>query len=212
MLVGSGCLRADYETTFEEQVLLGCGGWRMRWFWMALFIVSVLGIQPVYGQGYLEWEFGMPPAAVSGVEAYAPYTPIGDGDLETANGQFDGEVSHVSFHFAEGSLDKVQVWLYQGRNQAEALKQWARAEAHIRQKYGSTESPTLGMASIDSSDELLSKASLGLSEVPDAEMARLQLGPIVMPEDVIVFSSLIRHPEHGFYVNLYYRRPLPVVH
>lgn len=170
-------------------------------------LLSMVAAQPAFAQGYLEWRFGMSPDEVAAVEAYSPYTPIGDGDLETANGRFEGRPINVSFHFTDTGMEKVQIWLCEEATEDEALRAWAAAEAHIRGRFGATEARGLGLDTVASQEQLLAAARRWLGAAPSQEMLKLQLGPKTMPDEAIVFSSLLRHPQHGYFVFLYYRRP-----
>lgn len=171
--------------------------------------VILLVAQPARAQGYLEWQFGMSPDQVSAVDVYAPYTPIGRGDLETYTGRFEGEPVNVSFHFLDTGLEKIQIWLAERASKEDALKRWADANAHIHRLFGDTEALDLGLATVPSQEVLLSTARGKLSETPAEEGLTFRLAPTTMPAGAIVFSSLIRHPEHGYFVFLYYRRALP---
>jgi hypothetical protein len=72
------------------------------------------------------WKLGMSREEVQAVKKHEPYRPVRlTGGIETPNGIFDGEKRNVAFVFdSNGAVNKIQVWVYEGRSEAEALASW----------------------------------------------------------------------------------------
>lgn len=157
--------------------------------------------------GFKNWQFGMSRAQVMGVGDCSPYTPVrSTGGLECRNFSFLGARINISFIFGASGLSKIQVWAYQGRDQTSALNRWTALIKHLKQRYGALTSPqlpTIGQMSRGQLQQLLrSMQSAG-------RPGKYQFKPAQNPRHAFVFNSMFYHPQHGFFLFLYFQPPRP---
>ena len=159
-------------------------------------------------RGYGPWRLGMSKASVQAVAEYAPYKEVAStGGLETPNGVFEGRKTNISFVFGAGGLKLIQIWAYEGQSVDAALDAWHRVRQYLSRLCGAVEVPLLDAAADAGREEFTAVVTRWLAGQPQAGLVRLQMAPVAMPAGVSVFSSLFRHPQHGYFVFLYYREP-----
>jgi hypothetical protein len=67
------------------------------------------------------WRLNMTPQEVQSFSEFGPYEVVrATGGLETANGQFLGARTNVSFVFDARGVEFIQVWKYEGKEEAAA--------------------------------------------------------------------------------------------
>jgi hypothetical protein len=159
-------------------------------------------------RGYGPWRLGMSKASVRAVAEYAPYKEVAStGGLETPNGIFEGRRTNISFIFGAGGLEIIQIWAYEGQSVDAAVEAWYRVRQYLSRVHGPVEVPLLIAAADLGREEFAAAVTSWLDGHPRADLVRLQMAPVTMPPGVRIFSSLFRHPQHGYFVFLYCREP-----
>jgi hypothetical protein len=159
-------------------------------------------------RGYGPWRLGMSKASVRAFAEFGPYKEVAStGGLETPNGVFEGRRTNISFVFGAGGLKLIQIWAYEGQSVDTAVDAWYRVRQYLSRLYGTVEVPLLNPAADTGREEFATAVTSWLDGQPQAGLVRLQMAPVAMPRGVSVFSSLFRHPQHGYFVFLYYREP-----
>lgn len=176
--------------------------------------------------GYGPWQFGMTPEEVRGVAEHGPYAEVSaTGGLETQNGVFEGERTHVSFVFGPQGLRHIQIWAYTGESFAQAARAWGRVHRHLGDRFGdlaAEDGPwpraiaaedladrlaayfgTGGAGKFPSEDELRQKGTI------EAQIAKLHLRPVAAVPGAEVFASFMKSPQLGLHWVLLYYRPAP---
>lgn len=140
------------------------------------------------------WKLGMSRQEVQAVKEYGPYRPVSvTGGIETPTGIFDGEKRNVAFVFdANGAVNKIQIWAYEGQSEADALANWYRVYRYYAKIYVEVESPELGFPPAVDEPEFLSRTRSALASTPPGQPVRLQMAPRPMPTDAKVFASFMR--------------------
>lgn len=123
------------------------------------------------------------------------------------NGTFAGRKSPISFVFGERGLRIIQIWAYEGKDAGEAIAAFHRVYEHLEKTRGIVQVSGISIPAHADAKTFAGQVRPALSSVPADQPAKLQISPSVRSPDVTVFSSLIRHPQFGYYVFLYYRRP-----
>lgn len=175
-------------------------------------------------QGYGPWKLGMTPAEVEAVTQFGPYAKVqSTGGLETANGDFGGQKTHISFVFRPAGLYHIQLWLYQGESYEEALAAIHRVYRHLGSTFGPLNDPGGSLAADLTPLQLSARIGPEFSSAKESLLPRLHAGgtvqvstityriaPVALPtQGRDVHADLIRSPELGlYYVFLYYRAPL----
>ena len=156
--------------------------------------------------GYGPWRLGMSKEQVRALSKDGPYVAVSaTGGLETANGSFNGRKTNVSFVFGERGLRKIQIWAYEGEDRDKAIEAWHRVHKHLVKNYGVVKTPAFELAKEADSKAFSTAAARALAEQPADRVANLQMAPLNQPNGMIVYSSILRHPERGYYVFLYYQ-------
>lgn len=156
--------------------------------------------------GFGAWHFGMSPDQVKAVKACKGYTAVAvTGGLECKGFAFLGQKLGVSFVFAAGKLAKIQIWVYEGKDDAKAAKQLKRLFAYLKKTAGSVESPSLTDPAAMSEAQLL--AEIRKLKASGADPAKLQFKPRKNPADHFTFGSVIWSASKGLYVFLYFQPP-----
>lgn len=176
-------------------------------------------------EGYGPWRFGMKPAEVQAVEAHGPYTPVhSTGGLETKNGPFQGETRNVSFVFGPAGLSHIQIWVYEGNDLEQAVKEFHGAYRHLVETFGpvhrdgdlwpadlaldafkSRIPPEFGQGGSSFSSFMEKLQAQGSGQV---EMLRLHLHPQECAEGAQVYGSLVYAPKlTAYWVFVYYKLP-----
>lgn len=139
------------------------------------------------------WKLGMTREEVQAVKEHAPYRPVRvTGGIETPNGIFDGEKRNVAFVFdANGRVNKIQVWAYEGRSEAEALSAWVRVYKYYQGLHKEVESPSLGFPPSIDEAEFRSRSKAFLAAASE-QPAKMQMAPRPMPADAKVFASFMK--------------------
>ncbi len=199
----------------------------MKPFLQLLLLAVIAGSAAAAAQevdGYGPWRFGMSKADVQAVEKLGPYTPVGSTDgLETKNGPFMGENRNVSFVFGLGGLSHIQVWVYEGSDYDEAVKQLYRAYEHLAENYGPVHQDGNPWPADLTVETLVSRIppeyrpssslesfmkelqSQGTAKV---DTLKLHLYPQKPVKGADVYASFLHSPRLGFYwVFLYYKVP-----
>lgn len=155
--------------------------------------------------GYGPWKFGMSPDQVTSEKGYGPYKEVAvTGGVETFNAKWDGKKANVSFIFKDAKLDKIQIWAYEGKDQAAALSAWWRVAAYLQKTHGELEFPQFPELAPNVGKEAFTenfKAVLKEGKIP-----KFQMGIKEKPKGATIFSSFFTHPTHGYYVFLFYRK------
>jgi hypothetical protein len=175
----------------------------MRYSWLVLPIgLAVAGETGESRRAYGPWRLGMSRGEVQALAEYGPYKPVrATGGVETANGAFDGEKRNVAFTFdAKGSMDKIQVWAYEGRSEADAMAQWWRVYRYYQKTYGQVESPALGMPLEVNEAALTERTRAVFASVPPPYSATVQMAPQPMPDGAKVFASFSRGPMGLYFI------------
>lgn len=145
---------------------------------------------------------------VTAVAEGKPYVPVSStGGLETRNGTFSGRKTTVSFVFGEKGLRIIQIWAYEGKDTREAIAAFHRIYEHLEKTRGTVRVSGLSLPIRADANTFAAQVGPALSSVPLDQPAKLQISPTAKSRDVNIFSSLIRHPQLGYYVFLYYRLP-----
>jgi hypothetical protein len=174
--------------------------------------------------GYGPWKFGMTPAEVEAVSQFGPYAKVpSTGGLETPNGEFGGQKTHISFVFRPAGLYHIQLWLYQGESFEEAVAALHRAYVHLGTAFGPLNDIDGRLAESMDAKQLAAKIGPEFSSAKESLLPRLHAGgtvqvhtityriaPVTLPaQGRDVHADLLRSPELGlYYVFLYYRAPL----
>jgi hypothetical protein len=172
--------------------------------------VSGVALSDDASTGFGPWRLGMSKAAVASITEFGPYRDVAStGGLETTNGVLDDRKTTISFVFGRQGLRKIQIWAYEGRNIDDAIATWERVHAFLLRSYGPVETPMVSDPPDDDANGRERERSVrkALASVPSTEPAKLQMAPRSRRSDLSVFASLIRHPQYGFYVFLYYQEP-----
>ena len=145
-------------------------------------------------RSYGPWKLGMSRQEVQAVKEYGPYRPVSvTGGIETPAGIFDGEKRNVAFVFdANGAVNKIQIWAYEGQSEADALANWYRVYRYYTKLYVEVESPELGFPPAVDEADFLSRSRSALASTPPVQPVRLQMAPQPMPTDAKVFASFMR--------------------
>lgn len=160
--------------------------------------------------GYGPWRLGMSREQVAAIAEGAPYLRVSStGGIETRNGSFAGRKTTISFVFGERGLRIIQVWAYEGMNTTEALAAFHRVYQHLEKTRGSVQVPGIFLPAHADADVFAGQVQNALASIPPDQPAKIQISPAAKSANVLVFSSLIRHPQLGYYVFLYYRWPEP---
>jgi hypothetical protein len=191
-------------------------------FCLCLFLPAAARAEELLGYG--PWKFGMTPAEVEAVTQYGPYTKVpSTGGLETANGDFDGQKTPISFVFRPAGLYHVQIWLYQGESYEEALAAIHRAYRYLGSHFGPLNDVAGSLAADLTPLQLSAKIGPEFSSAKESLLPRLHAGGTVQVHTVTyrispvtlsaqgrdVHADLIRSPEIGtYYVFVYFRAPL----
>ena len=64
-----------------------------------------------------------------------------------------------------------------------------------------------GLLSFDATGELVPCQAISWQVLDGGKPPHFQMGLKKMPKGATIFSSFFVHPEHGYYVSLYHRRP-----
>lgn len=168
----------------------------LKVLWMLLPAISLVAFSQHDNRAHGPWKLGTTRDEVRAVKDNGPYKPVRvTGGIETPNGIFDGERRNVAFVFGEnGTVNKIQVWAYEGPSEKEALKNWYRVYQYYTKLYGTVESPTLGFPPAVDEQEFLKRSREVLGSPPSGTPARIQMAPRPMPPDAKVFASLFRTP------------------
>jgi hypothetical protein len=174
--------------------------------------------------GYGPWTFGMTPAEVEAVSQYGPYTKVqSTGGLETANGDFGGQKTPISFVFRPAGLYQIQIWLYTGSSFDEAVAALHRAYLDLGRSFGALGSTGGALAADLDPKQLAAKIGPDFADPKESLLPRLRAGGTVQVSTITfriapislptagrdVHADLIRSPELGsYYVFEYYRAPL----
>jgi hypothetical protein len=154
--------------------------------------------------GFMGWRFGMTPEQVKKVKTCAPYNFVKvTGGLECPNFRFLGAKRNISFVFRQGKLVKIQVWLYKGKSDGEAVTALDKLARHLIKRHGKLECkdlPRLGQLP----KRMLAKY---LAHFKTKPMAKLQFKPAKNPKRFFTFSSLIHHQRHGLFLFMYLQPP-----
>jgi hypothetical protein len=158
--------------------------------------------------GYMDWKIGMTKDEVKKIAKYAPYTVVKKTNgLETKTGVFNGKKRTISFIFRDEKLIKIQIWAYEGKDDAKAVQAYSEVFEFLKKKYGDLESvhikdilKTDKKGFIKSVTELIGKTASG-------KLFKTQMKPKKSLKDIFVFSSYFKHPKFGNYVFLYYTKP-----
>ena len=173
--------------------------------WMILPAISLVALAQQDNRAHGPWKLGMSRDEVKAVKDNGPYKPVRvTGGIETANGIFDGERRNVAFVFAEnGTVNKIQVWAYEGSSEKDALKNWYRVYQYYTKLYGTVESPTLGFPPAVDEHEFLKRSRELLGSAPIGTPAKMQMAPRPMPPDAKVFATFFRTPVgYTIFVNI----------
>jgi hypothetical protein len=140
------------------------------------------------------WKLGMSFQEVQSVKEHGPYQRVQmTGGIETRNGIFDGEKRNVAFVFdSNGAVNKIQVWAYEGRSEAEALANWYRVYKYYAKIHPEVESTLLNLPPAVDEAEFTSRSRAFLATIPIRQQAKMQMAPRPMPADAKVFASFIR--------------------
>ena len=82
---------------------------------LAIVLFALLP-QPTRAAGLSPWKFGMSKSEVSSFKDFGPYKEFPNGDLETFNGRFHGRKENVQFFFVNGRLQRIGVYLFEGKD------------------------------------------------------------------------------------------------
>ena len=169
---------------------------------LALSLISGLTAK---GQ-FKGWKFGMTKEQVQQVKECTPYKPVkATGGVECPALKFDDLTVNVSFIF-KPNLDKIQIWFYEGKDRREAATRLHKLLGWLKKHYGAVESPALSKPDAMSKETLEKKLTAAV-EASAGKMVKWQFKPAKNPVDAFVFSSLLYHPQHGYYVFLYFKPP-----
>ena len=169
---------------------------------LAFFAIPELHAQV---EGYGPWKFGMSSEEVPTAKEFGPYKPVEEtGGLETFNAKWRDKKTNIYFIFKDDGLDKIQIWAYEGGDRDLAVEAWWEVASYLREKHGAIEFRKFPELPNDVEKEEFVEFFSSLLE--KGEPTKVQMGLVEMPEGAIVFSSLFLHPEHGFYVFLFYRK------
>lgn len=175
----------------------------MQYPWMILaFGLAALAQAGDPCRTYGPWKLGMSRDELVAIAAHGPYTPVRvTGGIETANGVFDGEKRNVAFTFdSKGAVNKIQIWAYEGRSEAEAMAAWWRVYRYYTKTYGQVESPTLGTPLDVDEAALIERTRAAFASAPAQYSAKVQMAPQPMPAAAKVFASFGRAPMGLYYV------------
>jgi hypothetical protein len=127
---------------------------------------------------------------VQAVKNTSPTRPVTlTGGIETPNGIFDGEKRNVAFVFdSNGAVNKIQVWVYEGRSEAEALASWYRVYKYYAKIHSEVESPALHLPPAVDEAEFLNRSRSLLGSTALGQAAKMQMAPRPMPTDAKIFA------------------------
>lgn len=159
--------------------------------------------------GFDCWKLGMSPEAVKACAQRGPYLDVKvTGGLETANGEFDGAKTNISFVFKDEQLVKIQVWLCEQTNDLdEAVTAATRAWLYLSREFGQVRLAETLVPLEVTADEFRAQARAAIASLPSDSQGKFQLGPVIKPEGASVWASVFRDPTHGYYVFLYFAKP-----
>ena len=159
-------------------------------------------------EGFGPWRFGMSKADVTAITKFGPYSDVrSTGGVETWNAVWNGQKTNTSFVFSGGALVKIQIWVYEGKDEEKALDAWVSVAASLQKDFGDVDlNGTPAPSGEGSAKTIRSFMKKALAESARDSVVKVQMGPRTMPPGAVVFSSFFRHPQHGFYVFLYYTK------
>ena len=173
---------------------------------LALAVALGAAPTPVPTAGYGPWRLGMTRESVAAQSDFGPYKAVpSTGGLETSQGRFEGKAVTVSFVFSEESLKKIQVWAYEGTDQRLALDAWIAVYRYLQRQFGAVEARSLQLPANPDDAALTAAITAALAAVDSKEQAKIQIAPVAKPQSMSAFSSLFRHPQHGYFVFLYFQ-------
>ena len=148
----------------------------------------------------------MTPDQVSAVTAFGPYKTFSNGDLETYKGVFNGREENFQFFFDEQKkLRRIGIYLYEGQDLQAGAKKWVELYTTISKMFGAIETPDNAAPVDDKANADFSTKAIQVVE----STGKTQMAPINQPDDVFVFSSLMRSNVEGkniYDVVLYFDR------
>ncbi len=177
--------------------------------WLVSLFVAALGVGEMCAQkGYGPWHIGMTKDQVTAVSNFGPYVSVpSTGGVETFNARWNGKKTNISFVFADNRLIEIQIWAYEGKNIEDASEAWLAVRAYLRSNFGEVETPVDSKLATASPNEAKQYFLARLGGPPLQEPIELQMAPLHMPDGLSVFCSFFRHPQHGYYVFLYFNEP-----
>ena len=104
--------------------------------------ISVLPLSG-WAAGLPPWEFGMSKEQVKSFKQFAPYKTFSNGDLETYKGIYKGRKENVQFFFGPRGLQRIGIYIFEGKDAKKAAAAFQRAYAILQQDYGAVATPDL---------------------------------------------------------------------
>jgi hypothetical protein len=175
--------------------------------WLGSTLVG-LSLVAARADDALPWSFGMSPDQVVAVDGFGPYRRFKSGDVETFKGIYDGHEENFQFFFSDGKLQRIGVYLYEGKDLQQASRKWLSLRDSLAQKYGKIDTPENDFGDVADDrarDAFVARATQVLEASTKAQMA-----PKAQPAWAFVFASLFRadlERERTYYVVLYFNPP-----
>jgi len=159
-------------------------------------------------QGFDCWTLGMTRAEVKSCGQHGPFVDVRvTGGLETANGDFEGTKTNISFVFGSDRLIKIQVWLCEQTDLETAVSSVTRAWRYLLREFGQTKLAGTLLAIDTSVEEFQARARTLAAALPPDKEDKFQLGPVSKPDGAAVWASVFRDPKYGYYVFLFVAKP-----
>ena len=96
-----------------------------------------------WGAGLPPWEFGMTREQVKSFKQFAPYKTFSNGDLETHKGVYQGRKENVQFFFGPRGLQRIGIYIFEGKDAKKAAAAFQRAHAILQKEYGAVATPDM---------------------------------------------------------------------
>jgi hypothetical protein len=177
----------------------------MKRLLIAITLVLALAVPGLsFSEGLAPWKFGMSKSEVTACKKFGPYQSFSNGDLETNNGIYDGKKENVQFFFDSKGLQRIGVYLYEGKDIQAAKSAWGRAYDSLAKRYGKVATPDIKVK--ETSDPATSE-TLSIAAAVNVEVTgKTQMAPVHQPKNMSVFSSFQRQEvQEGryYYVVIY---------
>ena len=179
----------------------------MKRFRLVLWLFVLLLASVAHAGDRFPWKFGMSPAEVSAVAPYGPYKQFRNGDLETYKGVFEGHEENFQFFFDQDrKLHRIGIYLYEGKDQAAAVKRWLDLYKSIRKEFGTIAASDNSPLADATQEARFVERTIQLLEGAD----EIRMDPVAQPKDAIVSAGLMHGSIEGavwYYIVLFFDAP-----